>query len=396
MISPGPTVNKPSPLKRVGLLLIVFVFVISGQSLSQITYDDFEIIPDDAAAGDQFGMSVDIDDGIIAAGAPFHQDNGWRSGTAYLFDAATGTQLFKLLPDDGESRHGFGHAIAVGDGIVAVGPYRDDDLGNNTGSVYIFDAETGQQISEIYAGDPSHQEEFGSAVAIDDGILAVGAHKDWYNDGAAYLFDVATLQQLHKLVPSTVFLGDDFGGSIDISDGKVAVGAKDSEDNGTASGSVFLFDASTGEQITKFLPGDGAWADHFGLDVALQNGVLVGGADGADNVGQGSGAVYAVSYEAGGTSDVPDASDNPANLVLHPNYPNPFNPSTTISYNIKKDCHVKLEIYSMRGQRVRTLVDGWQTSGVRQTVVWNGQDASGKSCPVAFIMRDCATAQKRS
>ena len=77
----------------------------------------------------------------------------------------------------------------------------------------------------------------------------------------------------------------------------------------------------------------------------------------------------------------PSSSDDnivPANInALNQNYPNPFNPETTISYDLSEDSNVELSIYNLKGQIVRTLVNGSQISGHHETV-WNGKDDSGK------------------
>ncbi len=57
-------------------------------------------------------------------------------------------------------------------------------------------------------------------------------------------------------------------------------------------------------------------------------------------------------------------------------YPNPFNPKTTIKYNIAKDSNVELVIYNIKGQKVRTLVNERKTQG-EHSIVWNGQDDNG-------------------
>lgn len=66
--------------------------------------------------------------------------------------------------------------------------------------------------------------------------------------------------------------------------------------------------------------------------------------------------------------------------ALHPNYPNPFNPSTTISLQIAQAGTVRLGIYNLRGQLVKTLANGSMEAG-QHRLVWNGLDEAGR--PVA-------------
>jgi hypothetical protein len=68
---------------------------------------------------------------------------------------------------------------------------------------------------------------------------------------------------------------------------------------------------------------------------------------------------------------------------LDGNYPNPFNPTTAISYSIAKQGDVTLKVYNTKGQLVKTLVNGVQTKG-KHTVIWNGNDDNGR--PVASGM----------
>jgi hypothetical protein len=60
------------------------------------------------------------------------------------------------------------------------------------------------------------------------------------------------------------------------------------------------------------------------------------------------------------------------------NYPNPCNPATTIEYSISRDSHVNLSVYNVRGQLVRTLLDGFQRSN-RYSIAWDGTDNQGRS-----------------
>jgi len=60
------------------------------------------------------------------------------------------------------------------------------------------------------------------------------------------------------------------------------------------------------------------------------------------------------------------------------NYPNPFNPSTTITFNVPESGDVKLEIFNIKGQNVKTLIDCYSAPG-KYEVIWNGNDSNNKS-----------------
>lgn len=67
--------------------------------------------------------------------------------------------------------------------------------------------------------------------------------------------------------------------------------------------------------------------------------------------------------KAGVAVDVEQDQAIPAEYMLYPNYPNPFNPSTTIKYDIPYEVNVVLKVYDMLGREVTTLVDERQTPG---------------------------------
>jgi len=78
---------------------------------------------------------------------------------------------------------------------------------------------------------------------------------------------------------------------------------------------------------------------------------------------------------------VPTGSDHipisNSELVIN-NYPNPFNPNTTISFNLPNTAEVTLEVFNVKGQLVNTLVKDQMESGIH-SVVWNGLDSNQKS-----------------
>ena len=82
------------------------------------------------------------------------------------------------------------------------------------------------------------------------------------------------------------------------------------------------------------------------------------------------------------TSVADDISTLPETYRLEQNFPNPFNPATTIHFAIPPSHSgmVKLEIYNIQGEKIKTLVNERKSAGVYQ-VVWDGHDQHGKSVP---------------
>jgi flagellar hook assembly protein FlgD len=97
------------------------------------------------------------------------------------------------------------------------------------------------------------------------------------------------------------------------------------------------------------------------------------------------GAVLAVKLS--GVTSVGDADGMPDRFVLMGNYPNPFNPTTTIKYGISKESKVTLTVYSVLGEKIVTLVDGIQAAAYH-SVTWNGCTESGLSAATGvYLMR---------
>ncbi len=67
--------------------------------------------------------------------------------------ADLGDQLVKLLPNDGDAGDNFGRSVAISGATTVVGSRYDDDNGNDSGSAYLFDTATGQQIAKLLPND---------------------------------------------------------------------------------------------------------------------------------------------------------------------------------------------------------------------------------------------------
>ena len=80
------------------------------------------------------------------------------------------------------------------------------------------------------------------------------------------------------------------------------------------------------------------------------------------------------------------SSERPDAFVLEANYPNPFNPSTTIKYHLPQAAHVDLSIFSLQGIRVQTLVRTYQTGGDYQ-VHWAGRVNGATAASGVYLAR---------
>jgi hypothetical protein len=70
----------------------------------------------------------------------------------------------------------------------------------------------------------------------------------------------------------------------------------------------------------------------------------------------------------------------PSRFEVSANYPNPFNPETAFEIQLPRDSRVRVLVFGMRGQVVRSLIDGEQTAGTHR-VAWDGRDSAGQSVP---------------
>jgi hypothetical protein len=79
-----------------------------------------------------------------------------------------------------------------------------------------------------------------------------------------------------------------------------------------------------------------------------------------------------------GPTAIDEELEQSLTFELYSNYPNPFNPTTTIRYQVPKVTDVTIEIYDILGHKIRTLVDGQKTPG-KHKAEWDGRNSAGKS-----------------
>ena len=82
--------------------------------------------------------------------------------------------------------------------------------------------------------------------------------------------------------------------------------------------------------------------------------------------------------------------ETPASVVGLSNHPNPFNPSTTISFDLPRDMTVSLDVVTLTGRRVAQLAQGRRDAGSHQ-VMWNGTDTLGRAVPSGIYLARLVT-----
>lgn len=262
----------------------IMVFDLQGGQFRRI------LIPEDAQPDDRFGISLDSHDGVVVGGAWGDDDLGPYSGSAYVFDASSGDQLLKLLPEDGQRNDQFGHAVGVSDGVIAVGSASDDDLGSMTGAVYFFDSQSGAQLSKLVPEDGGPQQNFGLRLIFRDDLLIVSATGDddrGSDSGSVYVYRYPELELMHKLVPDDLEKDDFFGDSISLIGNSLVVGSlRNSE------AQVYVYDLTTGLITSKLSAPDELAGDVFGSSVAMSDQYVFVGASQGNGASLGSGSVY--------------------------------------------------------------------------------------------------------
>eukprot|EP01083_Nonionella_stella_P019719 54741_1 len=139
---------------------------------------------------DRFGNSVSIQNEYALVGAMWSDDNGHQSGSVYVFycDNGSWTEVAKLLPDDGAEDDRFGESVSIYDKHAVIGARFDDDKGESSGSVYIFERRspsywiqtaklvTNEEIGhDIYGKDIPANNAFGSSVTLYKDNVVIGA-----------------------------------------------------------------------------------------------------------------------------------------------------------------------------------------------------------------------------
>jgi outer membrane protein assembly factor BamB len=301
----------------------------------------FQLRAPNPEAGGSFGMTLAVADGHLLVGEPrrydlktgaqgmahlFDGDSGGLIATfenpepadldvyrVYGYDAATGELLMRIEDPDG-GPHGFGGALAYGNGLlVASSPsYDHSSESPNAGRAYAIDPTSGKLAQKLANPEPKWNDVFGGAVAAFGDRVVIGAilddlpgddGPDDKNPGRVWVLDRDSSETIFTLEnPNPEDQGFDwFGFSLAANEQFIVVGAQEDETNGEDSGTVYVFDSQTGNLLHTLFSPHVEQNGEFGRSVALTPaGDVIVGAWGAKVDGvEGAGRVFLFDGETG-------------------------------------------------------------------------------------------------
>jgi len=132
-----------------------------------------------------FGTSVSISGDYVVVGAPKSKTNNIPQGAVYLYQKPTNgwgnaTETAKLVASDGATDDHFGFSISISGNDLVIGANRADDLGNRSGSAYVFTKPltgwiNGTETAKLLPSDGTTEDTFGSKVDIDGASIVIGS-----------------------------------------------------------------------------------------------------------------------------------------------------------------------------------------------------------------------------
>ena len=263
----------------------------------------------DASEYDAFGISVSISDDNIIVGA-WGGDN--NNGCAYVFTKPIGgdwvdaTETAKLTASDATMFDYFGYSVSISGNNIVIGANANDNNGITTGSAYVYTKPIGNWVdatetAKLTASNASEYDAFGFSVGISNDNIVIGAYGNG-NNGCAYVFtkppgDWVDATETAKLTASDTNTEDWFGKSVSISNNNIVIGAFKNDDNGSESGSAYVYTKPTGDwedatETEKLTASDANAEDWFGKSVSISNNnIVIGAAHNNDN-GNNTGSAY--------------------------------------------------------------------------------------------------------
>gem|GEM_PF-1427148 len=269
--------------------------------------------PDNILEPDYFSSSVSLSGDYALVGSHYATIGGnIEQGAAYIFQNITGSwqKIAQLIASDGDESDYFGKTVSLSGEYALVGAYGGDNGSIESGAAYIFYKGAGAwanmtETAKLTASDAYADDSFGYSVSLSGDYALVGAFEnddDGSSSGSAYIFHKGTggwanMTQTAKLTASDAAISDYFGNAVSLSGDYALVGAYNDDDGGSNSGSAYIFHKGSGEwtdmtETAKLTASDAAASDYFGSAVSLSGDYALVGAYQDDDYGSSSGSAY--------------------------------------------------------------------------------------------------------
>ena len=240
---------------------------------------------------------------VSSSWTSFSYDNGYEDnvnvnvpGAAYVFKKTSEnewSEQAKLVSDLGNTTNdNFGKSIDIFGDVAVVGASSDNEKGSGAGAAYVFSRsvsdETWRRDAKLIASDASSNDRFGQSVAVSGNYVFVGAPYDDENgsqSGSVYVFkrdaSTNTWSQTAKLTASNAAPNDQFGTSVAVNGDRALVGAPYKASAFGGSGVVYVFERNVDsdewtETLAKLTDFKGLKSE-FGKQVSLSSEYAVGG-----------------------------------------------------------------------------------------------------------------------
>ncbi len=396
-----------------------------------------KITASDAAFNSSFGLSVSISGDYIVVGAAY-DDAGGNSGSdygaAYVFYRHQGGsdnwgEVKKLVPGDPGAADLFGRSVSISGDYVIVGAFQEDQLAADAGAAYIFGRNAGGadnwgQLTKLTASDGGPGDLFGYSVSLSGDYAVVGAPGNNNDSGAVYAFlrSGSSWSETSITVASDDNWYDYFGQSVDINGDNTIVGAPGHDYAYNDDGGAYIYesisDLALPVELASFTAsaGNGHVTLQWVTASELNNAEFMLQRKTGDDpfrviatlTGQGTtnsetryrfvdedvenGRTYhyrladrdysgVIAYSAvisatpsAGTEGLENSGLLPLDFKLYPPFPNPFNPQTTIRFDLPAHqgaSHpLSVEIYDSGGRLVSVLFRGTLNAG-QYRLNWN-------------------------
>ena len=284
-----------------------FVLGLPPTALADDVWLETAKLEDPGAAGFGYGYGLALEGDTLVVGHTGFGDGGG----AFVFERdvnGSWSVVQELTAPDGAVDDNFGDAVGLSGDMLVIGAWGDDDLGDYSGSAYVFERDgegTWELTAKLKASDGDNPDRFGIAVALESDLLLVGAHTDnqqGFSSGSAYVFERdldGQWVETAKLLAPGGGPNDLFGTAVAVSGETLLVGASENLTPGSAY--VFERDPEGGWMPTaKLTQSDGDDNDDFGAGLAIDGDTIVVGAWLDDDLGSNSGSLYVFEADGGG------------------------------------------------------------------------------------------------